>query len=103
MRQRPSDVPKILPAGSVNRVLLVGGKNLTMFQSVGLIFIGICVAGGVGGLIFVTEFGSGGTGHSYAFYLIFFGCVMILWGTVMVANGILGIARRMRDSKQVGH
>ena len=69
-----------------------------MFQSVGLIFIGICVAAGVGGLIFVTEPGSGGTDHSYAFYVIFFGCVMMLWGTVMLVKGIAGVARRLRDS-----
>jgi hypothetical protein len=73
-------------------------EALTIFQSIGLIFIGLCVAGGVGGLIFVAGFGFGvGAGdHSYAFYLLFFACAMVLWGLVMVVNGILGVVRRLR-------
>jgi hypothetical protein len=30
------DLPKLVPAGSLNKALLVGGKNLTLLQSVGL-------------------------------------------------------------------
>ena len=47
--------PKLLPAGSVNRVLLLGGKNLTVFQSVGLLFIGVCVAA-IGGSFLLVAF-----------------------------------------------
>jgi hypothetical protein len=103
MKHKPSqgglkNPPKLIPAGSVNRILLIGSKNLTMFQSVGLMFIGICVAGGVGGLTFVAEFGHGNWNedHSYAFYLLFFASAMILWGLVMFVNGCRGVVRRIR-------
>jgi hypothetical protein len=101
-RQRGSDrPPKLLPAGSVNRVFLIGGKNLTMFQSVGLMFIGICVAGGVGGLILVGEFGfrAGAKDHTDAVYLLLFAGAMILWGVVMFVNGVRGVARRIRRKR----
>jgi hypothetical protein len=93
--------PKLISAGSVNRVLLVGGKNLTIFQSIGLMFIGVCVAGGIGGMIFVAEFGfdSGSGDHSYAFYLLFFACAMIIWELVMIVNGVRGVVRRTRRAR----
>jgi hypothetical protein len=93
--------PKLLPAGSVNRVLLIGAKNLTIFQSVGLMFIGVCVAGGVGGLILVGEFGFGARAndHADAVYLLLFAGAMILWGVVMFVNGARGVARRIRRGR----
>jgi hypothetical protein len=92
--------PKLLPAGSVNRVLLIGAKNLTIFQSVGLMFIGV-VAGGVGGLFLVGEFGFGAAanGHTDAVYLLLFAGVMILWGVVMLVNGARGVAGRIRRGR----
>jgi hypothetical protein len=88
--------PKLLPAGSVNRVLLIGAKNLTIFQSVGLMLIGV-VAGGVGGRFLVGEFGFGAAanGHTDAVYLLLFAGAMILWGVVMFVNGVRGVARRV--------
>jgi len=93
--------PKLLPAGSVNRVLLVGAKNLTIFQSVGLMFIGVCVSAGVGGLILVGEFGfgAGASDHADAVYLLLFAGAMILWGVVMFVNGARGVARRIRRGR----
>jgi type IV secretory pathway TrbL component len=90
-------VPKLVPAGSVNRVLLIGGKNLTMFQSVGLMFIGVCVAAGVGGLLFVAEFGfeAKSGDHTYAIYLLLAGSALVLWGLVMFINGLRGVVRRI--------
>jgi hypothetical protein len=32
-------IPKLISAESFNRVLLVGGKNLSLFQSFGLVFM----------------------------------------------------------------
>jgi hypothetical protein len=92
--------PKLLPAGSVNRVLLSGAKNLTIFQSVGLMFIGV-VAGGVGGRVLVGEFGfgAGASDHADAVYLLLFAGAMTLWGVVMFVNGARGVARRIRRGR----
>lgn len=79
--------PKLVPAGSVNRVLLLGGKNLTVFQSVGLLFIGVCV-GAIGGSLLV-EFR-----HFDAIYLLLAGTLLFLWGLLMIFNGARGIVRR---------
>ena len=87
------DAPKLVPAGSVNRVLLLGGKNLTRCQSIGLTLIGLCL--GIGGVAVASMFGFEAGDMSYAFYLQFFACAMALWGLVMIVNGILGIARRL--------
>lgn len=103
MKRKPGELkdgldrpPKLLPAGSVDRVMLLGGKNLTTFQSIGLIFIGICVTGGIGGLMYVAEFGfeTGAGDHGHAFYLLFLATAAILWGLVMIVNGFRGLARR---------
>ena len=93
-------LPKLVPAGSVNRLLLIGGKNLTMFQWVGLIVIGVLVAFGVGGSFLATEFGfpARTADHADAFYLILFAFAMVLWGLAMIGNGVVGVARRLRKS-----
>lgn len=81
--------PKLVPAATVNRVLLLGGKNLTVFQSLGLMFIGLCVAG-IGGSL-VHAFG----GQLEAIYFLGAGVLLILWGLVMFVNGVLGVTRRL--------
>jgi len=86
--------PKLLPTGSVDRVLLIGGKNLTMFQSIGLLFIGLCVVSL--GLVGWVEFGF----HGDAVYLLLFAAAVTLWGAVMIVNGIRSIAGRLCRSKQ---
>jgi hypothetical protein len=54
--QPHQDVPKpLIPTGSVDRILFLGGKQLTVFQSVGLVVIGVCVAVAIGGSILVNE------------------------------------------------
>ena len=79
---------KLLPAGSVNRVLLLGGKNLTVFQSVGLLFIGVCVAA-IGGSFLLVAF------HDLdAIYFLLAGTLLFLWGLVMIFNAVRGIVRR---------
>ena len=71
---------------------MVGGKNLTMLQSVGLILIGLCF--GVGGAAMVAAFGFA----SDALYLQLFALGLALWGVVMIVHGILGVLRRLRDA-----
>jgi hypothetical protein len=93
--------PKLLPVGSVNRVLLLGGKNLTMFQSFGLMFIGVCVAG-TGGSFLVGEFRSGAGEHLDAIYFLLAFSLLFTWGLIMFFNGVRGVVRRLRF-KQTTH
>jgi hypothetical protein len=97
---QPENTPELIPAGSVDRVFLIGGKNLTMFQSIVLVVTGICLAGGFGGVLF-TEFDSTlkFEDHLGSFYLLLLEGAMALWGLVMVFNGIRGIARRLRRGR----
>ena len=81
---------KLVPAGSVNRVLLLGGKNLTVFQSLGLMFMGLCIAGIGGSLVHASG------GRLDAIYFLVAGVLLLLWGLVMFLNGVLGVARRLR-------
>jgi hypothetical protein len=90
--------PKLLPAGSVNRILLLGGKNLTIFQSVGLLFIGICVAA-IGGSFPLAEFRSGGGDHLFAIEFLLAGALLFLWGSVMIFNGARGIVKRLQGGR----
>jgi len=87
---------RLVPAGSVNRVLMVGGKNLTTFQSLGLTLIGLCVAGGIGAPILVSEhlFGKEGD-HSEVFLLLLGAALIVLWGIAMVVNGLRGVVRNI--------
>lgn len=87
-------VPKLIPTGSLNKVLLIGGKNLSVFQRIGLIFIGIC-ASGIGGSLVINEFR---TADHLDFYLLLLGVGMITWGVMMIANGISGIIRKLRKA-----
>ena len=87
--------PKLLPAGTVNRVLLLGGKNLSMFQSFGLMFIGVCVAG-IGSSSFMAEFRSRAGDHLDAIYLLLAAALLFVWGLVMFFNGVRGVVSRLR-------
>jgi hypothetical protein len=90
-------VPKLIPAGSVDRVLLVGARNLTLFQSVGLIAMGLFFA-----TFFGTFFWSLAREHDWSvsfFFLVMTG-LLSLWGGVMIVNGIVGVARRIRPTKR---
>ena len=56
--KRPA-LPRLVPTGNVDEVLLTGkshGKNLTLFQSVGLAVLGLCVVLGIGVSAIAGEF-----------------------------------------------
>jgi len=80
---------------------MVGGKNLTMFQSVGLLFMGMLAAGGIGAPVFLTEFLSASRydTHIDAIYLLLGAGAMFIWGLVMIINGLGGIVRNIRRRK----
>jgi hypothetical protein len=90
------NVPKLIPTGSLNKVLLVGGKNLTLFQSLWLIVFGLLVAIGFG--ISFVSLAKEGDWSGSIYLLLLFGA-MTFWGNVMIVNGVLGIAARLHASK----
>ena len=103
-QRHSGDVPRLVPTGSVDKVLLTGGKNLTLFQSVGLVMIGFGVALGIGVPILVNEsylvsrlarFGYHGSLWDRLVATAF-----LLSGAVMIFNGLLGIARRIRNKSR---
>lgn len=91
-REKP---PKLIPTGSLNKVLLIGGKNLSVFQCIGLIFIGICAVG-IGSPLVLDELRAEDHGD---FYLPLLGFGAITWGVMMIANGISGIIRKLRKAR----
>jgi uncharacterized membrane protein len=88
---------KFVPLGSVDRVLLTGGKNLTMFQSVGIAVVGLCIALGVGVPILVSELSLESTFGRRVSELVL-GSGFILLGLLMIANGFVGIVRKIRKA-----
>jgi hypothetical protein len=98
--KRHGDAPRLVPTGSVDKVLLTGGKNLTLFQSVGLAVIGVGFALGIGVPLLLNEFYLESKWARYGYHrslpFMVLGGGMILWGAVMVLNGLLGIARRIQ-------
>jgi hypothetical protein len=98
-RQRGiDDPPKLVPAGSVNRVLLLGGKNLTMFQSAFLAGIGLCVTAGTGSFL-VRQLAFDPIDYLDSIYLLLFEGGLFVWGLVMFVNGVRGMSRGMRKQR----
>jgi hypothetical protein len=91
-----SKAPKsLVPTGSVDEVLftgLAGGKSLTLFQSLGLMIIGIAVAIGVGALIIAGELHLEAT-FDRDFGQLFVGGALVLWGLTMLVFGSVGVVK----------
>jgi hypothetical protein len=103
-RQHHGNLPRLVPTGSVDKVLLTGGRNLTLFQSVGLVVIGLGVALGAGVPILLNEIYLESRLARYGYHrslsMMVLGSAFILWGAVMIFNGLLGIARRIWKRNQ---
>ena len=102
-REHPSKVPRLVPTASFDKVLLIGGKNLSSFQSLCLVITGVCVGLGIGVPIILNErylqsqlgrFGYHGSPS------VVVGSLFILWGGVMIFNGLVGFARRIWKRNQ---
>jgi hypothetical protein len=96
--------PKLVPTGSFDQVLLIGGKNLTLFQSVALVITALAVAFGVGVPIILHELylksQLGRYGYSRSLSSMLVATAFILWAAVMLINGLLGIARHILTKHQ---
>jgi len=94
-----------VPTGNVDDVLLTGkrhGKNLTLFQSIGLAVLGLCVVLGIGVSAIAGEFilqsNFERTGLPYTKDLGF-GILMSLLGGIWIALGIFGVFKVIRKMK----
>ena len=99
-----SHPPKLVPTGSFDKVLLTGGKNLTLFQSVALVITALAVAFGVGVPIVLHEFylesQLGRYGYSRSWLSMLLATAFILWAAVMLINGLLGVTRQILKKHQ---
>jgi len=77
-----------IPTGSMDKVLLTGGKNLTLLQSLGLLALGI-VASVTGVSLFSTT----------DIWFALWGSAMSLWGLVMLFNGSKSVVRVIQRRK----
>ena|SRR5215469_25718 len=79
--------------GSIDRVVLTGGSNLTRFQCLGLIVIGLCVAVGIGVPLILGEISLESTfGRQWPALAL--GASFILLGLLIVSNGVRGLLKR---------
>jgi hypothetical protein len=84
-KNRAKTLPRLVPTGSLNKVLLVGGKNLTLLQSVGLLVFGVLALGTGAVLLRIGEL-----------WFVLWGFAISLWGLVMLFNGSRGAIRAIR-------
>jgi hypothetical protein len=105
MRTRHKYPPTRVPTGNVDEVLLTGkrrGKDLTLFQALGLAVVGFCVLFGIGIPAIILEFHSQpefqklGLSFPTNVNTILIGILMCLLGTSWVAIGLIGAVKAAR-------
>ena len=93
---------RLVPTGNVDEVLLTGkrrGKDLTLFQSVGLAVFGVCVVLGIGIPMIVGEsvlrskFESIGLSYPKDFRSILSGILMCILGAAWMVMGFIGVVK----------
>ena len=96
--------PRLVPTGSVDDVLLTGknkGKDLTLFQSIGLAVWGLLVLLGMGVPFLVPVFGKwsvrGKAGDRSSIEL---GILMCLLGGAWIVMGLMGAAKAAKAKKR---
>lgn len=109
MRNRRRGAPQLVPTGNVDEVLLTGrsrGKNLTLFQSIGLAVFGVCVVLGIGVSAIASEFVLRAKferlnlvypGFSKG---VLFGSLICLLGGAWIVMGLFGVYKIVRRTKQ---
>jgi len=93
---------RLVPTRNVDEVLLTGkrrGKDLTLFQSVGLAVFGVCVVLGIGIPMIAVEsvlqsrFESIGLSYPKDFRSILLGILMCILGTAWMVLGFIGVVK----------
>jgi hypothetical protein len=88
MKRGPSDPEKI----PLDHILFRGGTDLTMFQSIGLVVIGLAFIIFVGLPIFIYQYIRP---EQRDFRGMFVCGGVTIWGLVMIVNGVIAIRRRL--------
>lgn len=94
---------RLVPTGSVDEILFTGstaGKNLTLFQSIGLMITGLGVALGVGLMLIASELHQEST-FDRDFGQLFVGAAFFLWGIAMLVFGTVGIVKIVRKGTRI--
>jgi len=108
MQKKRPDVPRLVPTGNVDEVLLTGkshGKELTPFQSIGLALLGLwfVIFSGIPQMAheFILESKSQGVHTSYPMDLsdILWHSLMCLLGGVWLVLGLVGVTKVARKKK----
>ena len=86
---------RFISLGSIDRVVLTGGPNLTLFQCIGLVVIGLCVALGVGVPLIVGEIHLESTFGRQPAGLVL-GASFVLLGLLIVSNGVRALLKKRR-------
>jgi hypothetical protein len=84
---------------TIDRVLFLGGDDLTLFQSVGLVCVGLAVLLFVVFPITIYEFQLASEYRGLAGPYI--AVAMSLWALAMIFNGAVGIQRNFSKSKKL--
>jgi hypothetical protein len=104
-RSRRHYAPRLVPTGNVDDVLFTGksrGKDLTLFQSIGLAAFGFCFVLGVGvpaiafEFILQSDFERMGLPYAKDLSSILFGSVFCLLGGVWIVMGLVGVIKVIR-------
>ena len=104
-RNRRTTSPRLVPTGNVDEVLLTGkskGKDLTLFQAIGLTILGLGVVLGIGvsaiagEFILQSNFKRTGLPYTKDLREIVIGGLMILLGGVWTVIGLVGVAKAVR-------
>src|SRR5579859_2144725 len=107
-KDRHDAPPRLVPTGNVDEVLLTGksrGRDLTLFQSVGLAVFGVCLVLGIGIPMIVSEsllqseFERMGLSYPKNFNSIVIGALMCILGAAWIVMGSIGVVKIRRRSR----
>lgn len=102
MQNRPGSVPRLIPTGNVDDVLLTGksrGKDLTMSQSIGLAIFGLffVLFAGIPDILFEfslqSEFDRMDLPYAKDVGALLSGGLMCILGGAWIAMGLVGIVK----------
>jgi hypothetical protein len=105
---RNSPSKRLIPTGNVDDVLLTGksrGKDLTLFQAIGLAVFGLCLILGAGipciafQSVLRSQFEKIGLPYTTDFSSILFGSLLCLLGGIWIVMGLVGITKAVKGGR----
>jgi hypothetical protein len=108
MQKKRHDAPRLVPTGNVDDVLSTGksrGKDLTLFQAIGLAVFGLffVLCAGVPTIVFQfalqSDFGRMRIPYAKDYSSLLYGILMCLLGGIWIVMGLVGVAKAVRRKK----